>query len=175
MAIEWFQRELNKRGAGLTVDGKLGPKTKSAFKAALVAVPKSTPVYPKKTAPSKKLDARTERNLKGVNPALIKVYREARIRSGKNFIVTEGVRSQARQIKLYKAGKSWTLNSYHKTGDAIDVALIEGRKAIWTAREYNAFAKIMYTVAREMKVPLKWGGEWKSRDRPHFQTKRRRR
>ncbi|MDN0092724.1 M15 family metallopeptidase, partial [Yersinia ruckeri] len=64
---------------------------------------------------------RSENNLNGVNPALVKVVRRALELSPVDFGVTEGLRTIARQKELVAAGKSQTMNSRHITGHAIDV------------------------------------------------------
>lgn len=117
------------------------------------------------------MDARSERNLKGVHPDLVKVVR----RTAKNasFIVTEGVRTQARQRQLVEAGASMTMNSRHITGHAIDVAALVGGKVRWDWPLYSAIAKEMKQAAADLNVPIIWGGDWrKLKDGPHFELDR---
>lgn len=59
---------------------------------------------------------RSENNLKGVNSDLVKVIRRALEITPVDFIVIEGLRTQARQKELVAAGKSQTNNSRHLTG-----------------------------------------------------------
>ncbi|ENA1747725.1 M15 family peptidase, partial [Yersinia ruckeri] len=61
------------------------------------------------------LSIRSENNLNGVNPALVKVVRRALELSPIDFGVTEGLRTVARQKELVAAGKSQTMNSRHIT------------------------------------------------------------
>jgi peptidoglycan L-alanyl-D-glutamate endopeptidase CwlK len=118
------------------------------------------------------MDDRSERNLKGVHPDLVRVVRRAAKRA--SFIVTEGLRTQARQKQLVAAGASKTMNSRHLTGHAIDVAALMSGKVRWDWPLYAAIAKGMKQAADELKVPIIWGGDWRSfKDGPHFELDRR--
>lgn len=118
------------------------------------------------------IDARSERNLIGVHPDLVKVIRRAAKAGG--FVVTEGLRTKARQAQLVKAGASRTMNSRHITGHAIDVAALVNGEVRWDWPLYAAIAKIVKAAAKDLGVPIIWGGDWKSfRDGPHFELDRK--
>jgi peptidoglycan L-alanyl-D-glutamate endopeptidase CwlK len=118
------------------------------------------------------MDARSERNLIGVHPDLVKVIRRAAKAGG--FIVTEGLRTKARQAQLVKAGASKTMNSRHLTGHAIDVAALVNGEVRWDWPLYAAIAKEMKRAAADLKVPIIWGGDWRTfKDGPHFELDRR--
>jgi peptidoglycan L-alanyl-D-glutamate endopeptidase CwlK len=118
------------------------------------------------------MDARSERNLIGVHPDLVKVIRRAAKSGG--FIVTEGLRTKARQAQLVKAGASKTMNSRHITGHAIDVAAVVNGEVRWDWPLYSAIAKTVKAAAKDLGVPIIWGGDWKSfRDGPHFELDRK--
>lgn len=118
------------------------------------------------------MDARSERNLIGVHPDLVKVIRLAAKKS--KFIVTEGLRTKARQAQLVKAGASRTMNSRHLTGHAVDVAATVNGEVRWDWPLYAAIAQNVKAAAKELGVPIIWGGDWKSfRDGPHFELDRR--
>lgn len=118
------------------------------------------------------IDARSERNLIGVHPDLVKVIRRAAKAGG--FVVTEGLRTKARQAQLVKAGASKTINSRHITGHAIDVAAIVNGEVRWDWPLYAAISVRVKAAAKEFKVAIVWGGDWKSfRDGPHFELDRR--
>ncbi len=118
------------------------------------------------------MDARSERNLIGVHPDLVKVIRRAAKAGG--FIVTEGLRTKARQAQLVKAGASRTMNSRHITGHAIDVAAVVNGEVRWDWGLYPIIAKTVKAAAKDLGVPITWGGDWKSfRDGPHFELDRK--
>ena len=118
-----------------------------------------------------KLSQRSISNLEGVHPDLVKVVHRAIEITEVDFIVTEGLRSEARQRNLYKQGKSKTLNSRHLTGHAIDVAAIsEENEVTWKKGYYYKISKAMKKAAEENNIDLEWGGDWKSfYDGVHFQ------
>ncbi len=119
------------------------------------------------------MDARSERNLKGVHPDLVKVVRRAAEISTVPFIVTEGLRTLARQRELKAAGASKTLNSRHLTGHAIDIACLVDGKVRWDWPLYDKASKSFLKAARELKTPITWGGDWpKFRDGPHYELSR---
>jgi peptidoglycan L-alanyl-D-glutamate endopeptidase CwlK len=118
------------------------------------------------------IDARSERNLIGVHPDLVKVIRRAAKAGG--FVVTEGLRTKARQAQLVKAGASRTMNSRHITGHAIDVAAVVNGEVRWDWPLYAAIAVRVKAAAKDLGVPITWGGDWKSfRDGPHFELDRK--
>lgn len=104
------------------------------------------------------LSPRSERNLQGVHKDLVSVVRLAGKRA--DFIVTEGVRTMGRQKQLVAAGASKTLNSRHLTGHAIDVAALVDGDARWDWGLYVAIANVMKDAAKELKIPVEWGGTW---------------
>lgn len=73
-----------------------------------------------------KFSSRSEKNLQGVNPDLVKVTRRALEISEVDFGITEGLRSRYRQKQLVATGKSQTMNSRHLTGHAVDVVAYIG-------------------------------------------------
>lgn len=116
------------------------------------------------------LDARTERNLKGVHPDLVKVVRKAFELAEVDPVITEGLRTVERQRELVRIGASRTMNSRHITGHAVDVAFIINGKLRWDWPLYKKFADVMKAAAKAVGVPIEWGGDWKSfKDGPHFQ------
>lgn len=121
------------------------------------------------------LNARSERNLIGVHPDLVRVVRRAAAdltdASGWGFVVTEGLRTAERQKELVAQGASWTMNSRHLTGHAVDLCVyIKGPTDIrWEWPLYVRLNDYMLRCAVKEDVQLEWGGSWKSRDGPHFQ------
>ena len=121
-----------------------------------------------------RLSTRSRARLKGVHPRLVAVVEAALARSSVDFLITEGLRSPARQAALVRAGASQTLNSRHLTGHAVDVAaLVEGRVR-WDWPLYGRIAAAFKAAARDLDTPLIWGGDWsRLRDGPHFELDRR--
>lgn len=113
--------------------------------------------------------------MKGVHPDLVRVVKRAITLTLVDFAVTEGLRSKERQYELVAAGASWTIDSRHLTGHAVDVAAIVGGKAAWDWPLYSKIAAAMKDAAKIEKVPIEWGGDWseKRRDGPHFQLPRK--
>ncbi|MCS5737312.1 M15 family metallopeptidase domain-containing protein, partial [Herbiconiux daphne] len=62
------------------------------------------------------LNERSKKNLIGVKPQLVKVIELAASRLP--FVVTEGLRTPAKQKQLLAEKKTQTLESRHLTGDA---------------------------------------------------------
>lgn len=118
------------------------------------------------------------RLLKGVHPDLVKVVLKAAEISDIPFKVLEGLRTVERQRELVRIGSSWTMNSRHLTGHAVDIVPlvdVDGDGKISTAEMfawplYRKLAVTMKRAAVEVGVPLEWGGDWrKNKDGPHWQ------
>jgi peptidoglycan L-alanyl-D-glutamate endopeptidase CwlK len=116
------------------------------------------------------LNARSEKNLIGVNPALVAVVRRAAEITDTDFIVTEGLRTKERQAQLVAAGASQTMNSKHLTGHAVDLAAVVDGEVRWDWPLYHKLAGVMKQAATETHTPIAWGGDWVTfKDGPHFQ------
>lgn len=116
-----------------------------------------------------KLSDRSRKNLEGVHPDLVRVVEAAHALARMEFIVTEGLRTRARQEALVKAGASSTMNSRHLTGHAVDLAAVVDGEVRWDWPLYERLAAIVKTSAMAERVPIEWGGDWAIRDGPHFQ------
>ncbi len=122
------------------------------------------------------LSPRSETALKGVHPDLVRVVRSAysQMTGELSFIVTEGLRTKARQELLYQQGATQTMNSRHLTGHAVDLAATINGKVRWDWPLYNRLADYMKEAAVYEKVPIVWGGDWKTfKDGPHFELNRK--
>jgi len=120
------------------------------------------------------LSRRSRDRLTGVHPDLIAVIEAAILISPVDFIVTEGVRTAARQAALVKAGASRTLNSRHRTGHAVDVAALVEGQVRWDWPLYPRIAEAIKAAAARLDTPIVWGGDWpRLRDGPHFELDRR--
>lgn len=107
------------------------------------------------------LNERSEERLRGVHPKLVAVVRRAAELTQVDFIVTEGLRTEARQRQLVAKGASRTMNSRHLTGHAVDLAAVIDGDVRWDWPLYYKLADAMKAAAAELDVPVRWGGTWK--------------
>ncbi|MCK7174376.1 M15 family metallopeptidase [Enterobacter cloacae] len=117
-----------------------------------------------------KFSQRSETKLVGVHPDLVKVVRRALELSPVDFGITEGLRTIERQKQLVAEGKSQTMNSRHITGHAVDVYAYPTPAGSWDMTYYRQIADAFKAASIELKIPVEWGGDWKSlKDGPHMQ------
>lgn len=120
-----------------------------------------------------RFSSRSLRNLEGVHPDLVAVAHRALQLTEVDFLVTEGLRTREKQIELVRAGASRTTRSRHLTGHAIDVAAWVAGEVRWDWPLYAEISRAFKQAAFELKVPIVWGGDWKSfRDGPHYELSR---
>ena len=118
--------------------------------------------------------SRSLQRLEGVHPRLVALAREAIALSPVDFMVTEGLRSRARQAALVKAGASRTSRSRHLTGHAIDVAALVDGQVRWDWPLYPRIAAAFKAAAARQGTAIVWGGDWPTlRDGPHFELDRK--
>jgi len=125
------------------------------------------------------LSARSNKNLQGVHPDLVKVVKQALEYSAVDFTIIEGRRTPERQKQLVAQGKSKTLNSRHITGHAVDIVPVVGGAVLWN--QCPDVAQAMLEASKELGIPIRWGGDWdmdgdskdeKFYDGPHFELLR---
>jgi len=112
--------------------------------------------------------------LRGVNALLsaaliIAAYRYCMRNPDRTIRVTEGLRSPDRQRKLVAQNKSWTLNSKHIVGRAVDVAIMENGEPLWDLDFYRDFNEDVQFACDKLSLIITWGGDWPQRDGVHFQ------
>lgn len=131
-----------------------------------------------------------------VDPRLVAVAKRAIELSTVDFVVTQGNRTVDEQKKLYGKGRTaaecvakgvpavyarpgeakvtWTLNSNHIGGRAIDVAPYVNGKIEWDENGrlglWPKISRAFKSAAAELAIEIEWGGDWtKTVDRPHFE------
>ena len=122
---------------------------------------------------SERFHERSLKALAGVHWALVALYDDLcaeAAQRGLFVVVTEGVRSEKRQLELVRSGVSLTLQSKHLTGRAIDIAIfLSDGSVTYQPAPYAALASAV--LGLEQDPPLKWGGNWpKLRDYCHFEV-----
>jgi len=132
------------------------------------------------------LDERSEKRLEGVNPTLVSVVRRAAKRLPFSLFVVEGLRTKERQAALYAQGRTkpgpkvtWTMNSKHIDGKAVDLApLIDGAIDWKDLKKFDQIAAAMIEAGKEVGVLVRWGADWDmdglprergESDSPHFE------
>ncbi|WP_281757372.1 M15 family metallopeptidase [Succinatimonas hippei] len=121
----------------------------------------------------------SEQRLSEVDGRLQKVIRLALSRHPANVQIAEGKRDLTTQKENLRKGVSQTLKSKHLDPDgegpkkptAVDVAIIKPNgKYSGVMSDYKAFADTVKSCAKELSIPIKWGGDWKTlKDGPHFE------
>jgi len=131
-----------------------------------------------------KFGARSRRELVGVHPDLAAVTIRALALSSVDFAVTDGLRTPAEQAEYLRTGASTTKKSRHLVGCAVDlVACLPNGKISYAQPLMAQIKDAMFAAAAELKVPLRWGGDWDGDpetlhtfyDTPHFELPRSRR
>ena len=116
------------------------------------------------------LGQRSLSRLEGVHHDLVRVVKKAAAMSSLDFTVLEGLRTAARQKQLLDLGATKTLNSRHLTGHAVDLAPMVGGTVRWDWPLYHQLAVIVKDAAKAEKVPIQWGGDWRTfKDGPHWE------
>ena len=121
-------------------------------------------------------------NLRGIHPELRRVMDRALREAPFAFVVTEGLRTFARQQELVRIGASKTLNSRHLTGHAVDLVPYvdidkDGKvevEEMYAWPLYYKLAPAIKAAADKEGVAIIWGGSWRSfKDGPHWELDRR--
>lgn len=125
------------------------------------------------------LSEKSRIKLTGAHPDLAKVIERAAALSSIDFTVLEVTRTLARQKELVAKGASKTMNSRHLMGSdgfsrAVDIAPLDGGQVSWAWPLYHKLAPIIKQAAKELNIPITWGGDWASfRDGPHWELPRK--
>ena len=79
-----------------------------------------------------------------------------------DLTIIEGLRTKERQKELVAEGKSKTLQSKHILGQAVDVAPYHDGIDWDNKDNFNYMGGFIMGLARQMGIPLRWGGDWNS-------------
>lgn len=113
--------------------------------------------------------------LAGAHPDLVKIIKRAAEISNVDFTILEVLRTLDRQKQLVAKGASTTMKSRHLPGKygkshAVDIAPLDDGEVSWAWPLYHKLAPIIKQAAKDVGVPIEWGGDWKSfKDGPHWQ------
>lgn len=119
--------------------------------------------------------SRSQARLDTCHPDLRRVMRRAIASSPIDFTILEGVRTPQRQRQLFAQGATRTMKSRHLPGGdglsrAVDVAPLIAGEVRWDWPLYHRLSAVIKQAAAEEKVPIEWGGDWRSfKDGPHWQ------
>lgn len=115
-----------------------------------------------------------QRMLTQLHPIAREVFRdfidEVEARTGWRVVITSGYRSHAQQQRLVDAGNPYAVapgSSPHNYGMAIDINLVKDGQRIGM-RSSNAAWVATGVVDIAKRYGLRWGGEFRNRDRVHF-------
>jgi peptidoglycan L-alanyl-D-glutamate endopeptidase CwlK len=106
------------------------------------------------------LSMRSLQKLNGVHRDLVNVVEKAIHLTTVDFGVLQGLRTQEEQKRLFKEGKTQTMNSRHMSGHAVDVVAYEKGKVIWDSWSYVPIAQAFLEASKQLRVPIRWGGCW---------------
>jgi len=101
---------------------------------------------------------RSKERLKGVDTKLVNVLNE--LIKIMDVTIIEGLRSEERQEKLLKEGKTKTRFSKHIQGKAVDLAPYP---IDWNDRDrFHYMGGMIRGIAKQLNVNVRWGGDWDS-------------
>lgn len=110
-----------------------------------------------------KFGKKSEAELKGVHPDLVRVVRRALELSPVDFAVHDGIRTVEEQAEYVRTGVSWTMNGRHLSGHAVDLVPYVNGKLRWEWPPIFLIASAMKKAAAEFNQTLIWGGVWDAR------------
>lgn len=116
-----------------------------------------------------RLGSHSRQELRGVHPRLVSAVKRAIKITEQDFMVFDGLRTEAEQWTLYDAGASHLLKSSHLKqedgfGHAVDLVPFIFGKPRWELPASYAVARAMRLAAQEERLALLWGGCWERID-----------
>ena len=143
-----------------------------------------------------KLSRKSKDRIKDIKPVLIEIIECAITTSPYDFGIPKfgGKRTDLEQEIMYSFGRTtfelqkkgitgvegqpnkrkvtWTLNSYHESGNAFDIYAYVNGAASWDMKYLEPIARHLQKVALdEFNVELEWGFDLWKKDGAHFQIK----
>jgi len=124
------------------------------------------------------LGRRSRKNLIGLNPVLAFFVAMTIRRTQMDFTVFEGVRLKKLQVAYVERGTSWTLNSNHLDGNAVDLVVWFKGRAYWDNIKdmqdidgaYGGIERAAKSVIHDYNLPIQWGYDLWGKDKPHWQV-----
>lgn len=107
----------------------------------------------------------SEKELIGVNEALVRCTRLALQHSTQDFMVFDGLRTKEEQLQHVQNGTSKTMKSKHLDGLAVDLVPWIGGKPVWDWNGCYRIAMAMDYAATMLGIAgrITWGGAWDRR------------
>ena len=118
------------------------------------------------------------KQLIGMNPILSFAVLKAIEITAQDFGILNkgGVRTDAEQAELYAQGRTtsgnrvtWTRNSKHQSGNAVDIVAFVDGKPNWETKYYTEIEIAMKRVIRDYALDIDWGFDLWGKDYPHWQ------
>ena len=111
------------------------------------------------------LGKHSRREFKGVHPDLIRVAERAIEITEQDFTNHDGIRMDEEQREYVRTGVSRTMASKHLRqpdgyGHAMDLVPYINGKLRWEMEACYEIARAVQKAARELGVPIRWGGCW---------------
>lgn len=125
-----------------------------------------------------KLGKRSLKNMIGIHPELAFAVHEAIKITKQDFGILNlgGLRTNAEQARLYAQGRTtegkkvtWTLDSYHQRGLAVDLVAYSNGKFNWKVKNYPLIVEAMKTVIQMHGLEIDHGYDLWGKDLPHWQ------
>ncbi len=124
------------------------------------------------------LGKRSRKNMIGLHPMIAFAVEMAIKETKQDFGIVNrgGVRTDAEQRAMYAQGRTvegmkvtWTLDSYHQYGLAVDLVAYVNGKFTWKDKYYAEIIRAMKKVIKDHNLPIDNGFDLWKRDKPHWQ------
>ena len=125
-----------------------------------------------------RLGNRSRKNMIGLHPMIAFAVEMAIKRTEQDFGILNrgGVRTDAEQAAMYAQGRTtegskitWTKDSFHQYGLAVDLVAYNNGKFNWKTKNYTEITKAMKSVIKEYDLPIEHGYDLWKKDLPHYQ------